>query len=245
MLHAAEHTYTFGISPEQDKSRTLSAWQPVIEEISKEASVPLRIQTEGNLDAYGAKIRAGAYDFALIDPVEIKNSADTYTPVARQDGKLQAILVVPKKSPILTTNDLIHKQVAFSTKDSLAARLVTRDIVDTGFKMGSDVRVSYLGTEDSVYGAVSTGAADAGAATMRTFLLLPPETAEKLRILSSAVPTSPPPIVAAKRLPEHVSQSVQHAILQLGTTPQGFRLLRAVGMGRLIEAHADDWKDVN
>ena len=238
----AETLYKFAVSPEGSKATFGVKWEPIIKALSEKSGLPLQLVIEDGYDAYYAKYAKRAYDFVYINPLSFvrKAPAGAYVPIARKEGKLQGMIVVAKDSPLAGIRDLSGKRIAYASRDSYAATILTQeDLKAAG--VDPEKGAVYTGAHDKAYAEVIAGRADAAGANMGTFKLLKPEDAGKLRILYTGTPVVSHPFVARADLPKDVVKKMQDALISLAATPEGLGQLKAAGLGALIAASEEDY----
>lgn len=226
--------YRFSVVPEQSKDKMEAKWGPLLKYLSDKTGSKIQLELEDSYDAFYAKYEKGAYDFAVLNPRSyvLKTKEGLYKAFARQDAKLQGIVVVPKSSPAQSLEDLAGKKIIYPSPDSYAATI----LVQAGLKAAGVEPAGeplFAGGHDKAYQAVVEGKADAAAGVMRTFIQLKPEAAAELRILYTTAPALTHPFVANKRVPERVVSSLQQALVQMSDDPAALALLKGVGMSPL------------
>lgn len=245
---AAAETLRFGVVPEQDKHELETKWRPLLEELSKKAHVKIVLDTESrDISDFYRRYHQGGFDLALVNPLvyAVKTKRGLYEPFARQDAKLQGILVVAKSSRYRNLKDLAGKRVVFPSEESYAATVLNLlELNGEGLRAGSNLDVAYLGNHEKVYQAVVEGKADAGGGIMRTFTQLPEGTLDRLRLLHTTLPAITHPFVANAKVPISVRLDIRRALLDISSTPEGVMMLHKVGMGSIIAASDSDYEDL-
>ena len=238
-------TLSFGVVPEQEKEILVKKWQPLLDALSKQAGVKIVLDTSAkDIDDFYKKFFQAEFDLALVNPqaYSVKMKRGMYDAFARQDAKLQGLLVVSKSSSFQSLKDLRGKRIALPSPESYAASTLNLiELRAAGLDPGKDLQIAYLGNHDKVYEAVATGKADAGGGVMRTFTQAKSDVLDRLRIFHTTAPSLTHPFVANGRLPIAVKLDIRRALLNVSGTPEGAALLKNVGMGKIIAASDSDY----
>jgi phosphonate transport system substrate-binding protein len=215
-----------------------------MQHLSQKTGYDLQFVTGPDILTFQQQMQKGVFDFAFINPVHYTRYRESagYDAFARQqDAKLVGIIVVKADSAVADLRDLDHQTMAFPGPTALAAtalqmnHLVKNQIV---------VNPTYLSSMDAVYSAVARGLYMAGGGETRTFESLDPTVRKDLRILWRAEPLPPHPFSAHPRVPKSVVTDVQHAMVEMGTTPEGKQLLRAIRFTGIEAVTDQDYDDV-
>ena len=246
---AAPVTYRVGIVPHEAKEALSDHWQPLLDIVSAQSGVKLVLDlSETTLPGFYKKYEQGAYDFALINPnvFATVGKRGLYHALARKDGTLQGIIVVPASSPIKKPADLRGKRLVFPASTSYAAvTLTAEELKKIGLVSGKDYSAEYLGSNhEAVYEAVLQGKADAAGGVMNSYLQLPPYKVSGLRVLLTTPTMMPHPFVARDKVPAAAVSAVKKALLELSSTPAGMKTLKGLKYGSFVSATDNDYSDL-
>lgn len=240
---SATETYKFGIVPQQNGSRLSKLWTPILEYLETKTGYKFQFGTARNIPTYEKRLLAGKYDFAYMNPyhyIQYQKLAGYNAFAKAKEKRLKGILVVQKDSPFRSMEDLQNSEMAFPS-NAFAANLVPRAIMSS-----SDISFSpkFVASHDSVYRNVAKGRYPAGGGVMRTFRNTSPEYRDNLRVLWTSDGYTPHAFAAHPRVPQHVIDEVQRAMLEMDRDPRGKALLKSIRL-KGIEAGQDiEWDDV-
>jgi len=231
--------YSFGIGPQQSATELAKRWVPIIRYLSEKSHVPLQFETAKDIPAFQAQMKAGAFDFAFINPYHyvIFHKVVGYNAFAREKaGTLVGILVVKKDNPIQSMAQLSGSTIAFPSANAIAATWLPMQMLKARH---IEVIPRYVNTMDSVYLSVAKGLFPAGGGEMRTFGTIDPEVKNQLRVLWTSKALPPFTFAAHPRVPKGVVEKVQKAIAEMEQNPQGRELLKVINF-KGIEAASDE-----
>ncbi len=240
---SAQPAYSLGVVPQFDQRRLHDAWTPILEAVEAESGVRLELAGSPDIPAFEDGFSTGRFDFAYMNPYHmlVAHDVEGYLPLARDVGRqLYGIIVVKKDSPLQSVADLAGKRVAFPAPNALGAALIPRAEFARQFKI--EIEPRYVRSHSSVYLNVAMGLTDAGGGVQKTLEQQKPELRDKLRVLYQTAKVAPHPIAVHPRVPQADRGKVLNALLKLGETPAGQRLLQAVPMKRIGAATLEDYQ---
>jgi phosphonate transport system substrate-binding protein len=235
-------TLSIGIVPQQTTTRTVNLWRELIEEIGLRSGYRIEIKPAQDIPAFEQRLATGEYDLAYMNPYEytVYHRAPGYQVFAREEGQLQALIVVHRDSAIKKLSDLQGRPLAFVPAAFAATVLPLAHLRQQGVA----VKPKFVDSHESVYLAVIRGIYPAGGGARRTFERMAPKIREELRVLWAAPPVTPHAIAAHPRVPRAVVEQPQRVLITLKDDDTGQRLLRAQGFTGIVAAHDKDWDDV-
>ena len=240
---SADETYKFGIVPQQSGSRLSKLWTPILEYLETKTGYKFQFATARNIPTYEKRLLNGKYDFAYMNPyhyIQYQNQAGYNAFAKAKQKRLKGILVVHKDSPYKKIEDLHDAEMAFPS-NAFAANLVPRAIMaqaDIGFSP------KFVASHDSVYRNVAKGRYPAGGGVMRTYRNTSPEYRDNLRILWTSEGYTPHAFAAHPRVPQHVVDEVQRAMLEMDRDPRGKALLKSIRLKGIEAGQNLEWDDV-
>lgn len=237
-------TLTLGVVPQQAAGALARTWGPLLAEVGRRAGVTLDFRTAPDIPAFEARLAAGDYDLAYMNPYHytVYSSAPGYRAFARQRGEgLRGILVVRKDAPIREIAQLQGLSVAFPAPAAFAASVLPQAALR---QAGVRVEPVYVRSHESVYLAVARGLYPAGGGIERTLAATAPEVREQLRVLWRTEPYTPHALAAHPRADRALVARVRDALVALADDPHGRALLAAIQFTGWVAAADADWNDV-
>lgn len=235
---------SFGVVPQQAAGQLEATWGPALRYLARRTGLPLRFATAADIPAFEAKLEAGEYDLAYMNPYHytVYSVFPGYRAFAREwDGRIQGILVVPKDSPIQSIRELEGMTLGFPAPTAFAASLLTHAALA---REGIRVDPRFLASHDAVYHAVAAGQVPAGGGISRTFDALPSDVRDRMRILWRTGTYSPHAFAAHPRVPPWVPAVLLEEMAAMSRDPEGKALLAALSCKGFEEAVDADWDDV-
>lgn len=235
--------YTVGIVPQFDARHIYEIWRPILDTLEQKTGIQLILQGAPTITDFEVEFNRGDFDFAYMNPYHIlvANDSQGYEPLVRDVGKLlQGILVVHKDSPIQSPEELGGKTISFPAPNALGASLLLRADLHDLFNI--DFIPRYVKTHSSVYLNVALGLVDAGGAVQKTLLQQPAATRDALRVLYRTRKLPPHPFCAHPRVPIVVQNKIKMALIDLGSSEQGRRLLAKIPVKEIGLASMEDYQ---
>ena len=168
---AASSEHGFGVVPQLSPIVTAERWQPLLNEVSRQAGVALRFATASGITKFEERVLAGEYDFVYLNSLLFQEAQKSrgYRALVRDEQPLQGIIVVRQDGP-RSLAELSGKTLVFPSPRAFGATLLTRADLK---RLDIPHDVSYLGTHESVYQDVAQGRHVAGGGALHSFGLLP------------------------------------------------------------------------
>jgi len=241
---ALSREYTFGIVPQQSSAKIARLWGPLIQTVSEETGLTLKLVTAKDIPTFEQRLSNGEYDFAYMNPYHftVYNQAPGYRALAKQkDKSIRGIIVVRKDSNAETLADLGYSTLAFPSPAAFAASILTRAGLSS-----ANVPFSprYVSSHDSVYLAVARGIVPAGGGVVRTFNNTDPDIRDQLRIFWKTPKYTPHAFASHPDVPDEDHRKLQAALASLDKTDAGKALLKAINFKGIEQADSDSWNDV-
>ncbi len=240
----APKTFTFGVVPQQAASKLAKLWSPIFTEIGAQTGLNIRFRTAPNIPEFEARLAAGEYDLAYMNPYHytVYSATPGYVAIAKQQGKrIQGIFVVHKDSAVDSLEDLADARLAFPAPAAFAASVLPQAALNG---RAIPFKPVYVSSHDSVYRAVAKGLFPAGGGIGRTFSNVDASVRDKLKVFWRTEKFTPHAIAAHPRIDEATRQRLQTALLSMSENERGKALLANIKF-KGIEAAADaDWDDV-
>ena len=238
-------TYMFGVVPQFDVRRIHEIWQPVLNAVSKRSGLKFELVGVKDIPDFERDFENGVYDFAYMNPFHliVANKDVGYLPVLKDVGrKLQGIIVVHKDSPFTSIMDLNNKTVAFPSPNSLGAALIPRAEFKNRFHI--TIKPKYVRSHTSVYLNCALKLVDAGGGVQETFDEQEEKIKSELRILYKTNEISPHPFVYHPRVPYEDVILFTQALLEIGKSPLGEKMLAEIPVNQLGKADMADYESL-
>ena len=236
-------TYTVGVVPQFEARKLHAIWRPILDQLEKETGYRFKLRGSPAIPDFEKEFVAGKFDFAYMNPyhVILANQHAGYIPLVRDHGRqLFGVLVVRKDSPIRSPKYLKDKAIAFPSPNALGASLQMRQELHDLFNIS--VKPRYVKTHDSVYLNVLLGETAAGGGVQKTLNRQKPEYKNSLRVIHTTKKVPPHPLAALPSVPEEVRTAVHKAMLKLGESEQGKKLLSKIPMKQIGPATMNDYQ---
>lgn len=239
----AEQEYSFGIVPQSNGSKLSKLWSPILQYLENNTKIDLRFATARNISTFEKRVKSGKYDFVYMNPYHytLFHEAQGYNAFAKAKKKrLKGIVVVLKDSPYVSLKDLDNSELAFPS-NAFAANLVPRAVLS---KSNLSFTSKFVSSHDSVYRNIARGRYPAGGGVMRTFKNTSPKYRDKLKVLWKSDGYTPHAFAAHPRVPQHVVETLQKALLQMELKPMGKALLKKIRLKGIEKGIDKEWNDV-
>jgi phosphonate transport system substrate-binding protein len=233
-----------GVVPQQAASALARSWIPLLAEIARRSGLRLAFQTAPDIPTFEARMQAGAYDIAYMNPYHytVFSKQPGYRAFAREKGrKLVGIVVVGKDHPARSLNDLAGQAVVFPAPAAFAASILPRAEFS---RQNIDIDARYVSSHDSVYRAVAQGSFVAGGGIKRTLEAIEPEIAGKLRIIATTPAYVPHAFAAHPRVDRRMLTQLLEAMLTLDADESGQRLLAPLSFKGFEAGQDADWDEI-
>lgn len=233
--------FTVGIVPQQSASKLAQLWIPVLNYLGRKSGYTLRFATAPDIPTFEARLQAGQYDFAYMNPYHyaVFSQAPGYRAFAKQANKrLVGLIVVRKPTRISTLHDLSGQKVAFPAPKAFAATMLPLAALRR-----DNIKVTpvFVKSHDSVYWAVARGLYPAGGGIERTFDNVAPALRAKLHVLWRSQPYPPHAFAARADIAPRIIRAVQEAMLTMHNDPQGQALLADLNFTGIEAASDSEW----
>ena len=235
--------YTVGVVPQYEARRLRQIWQPILNHLEAATGEKFELMGSPTIPTFEAEFLDGEFDFAYMNPYHLMLAYKKvgYQPLVRDRGrKLYGVLVVSKSGGINEVNDLNGKIIAFPAPNALGASLqMHQELTD---KFGLDFSSRYVKTHDSVYLNVLLGEAAAGGGVQKTLERQKDNIKNNLKVIHTTTPVSPHPFAVHPRVPREVAEKVKNALLELGTTESGRKMLLRIPIKKIGTADITDYQ---
>ncbi|MFK5893677.1 MAG: phosphate/phosphite/phosphonate ABC transporter substrate-binding protein [Pseudomonadota bacterium] len=243
--YGGANTYVVGVVPQFDSVQLYRVWRPILNYLQEKTGQKFKLRGAPTIPAFEKEFLRGSFDFSFMNPFHIivAYNKQGYEPIIRDiSTNLHGIVVVNKNNPIKDISELKGKIIAFPAPNSLGATLmIKKDLLD---KYGIKIKPYYVQTHSSVYLNVALGLVVAGGGVQKSLLQQPVEIREKLNIIYRTQDVASHPFSAHPRVPKRVKNAVAEALLLLGTTETGRKLLSKIPINVVGRAQIEDYQPI-
>ncbi|WP_309474411.1 phosphate/phosphite/phosphonate ABC transporter substrate-binding protein [Vibrio diabolicus] len=239
----AQPSIVFGVVPQQSATKLVQQWQPLLQRWGDLAGVEIKFATARDIPTFEARLMAGAYDIAYMNPYHftLVNQSPGYTALARAKNKRITGIIVARRGKSVSLDELQDKTIAFPAPRAFAASIITQsELAQKGIKFTP----KYVGSHDSVYLGVLKGLYIAGGGVKRTFESLPSEIKDQLSIIYTTAGYTPHAIAVSNNVDEEITLALRKAIAQLNDDPKAQESFTLLNIDGLQLAQDQDWQDV-
>lgn len=168
----AAAVHVFGIHPYSNPQDLYEAYAPIARYLeSKLPGSTFRIEASRDYADFEAKVAAGAFQFALPNPLQaVVALRQGYTVVAKMtpDDDFRGLIVARKDRKITSPRDLAGKAVAFPSATAVAGTLLPLSwLQDNGLDVTRELEIKYVGSQFSSLLNAYTGEVAACGSTVR------------------------------------------------------------------------------
>jgi phosphonate transport system substrate-binding protein len=242
-VYAEERVYSFGVVPQFEAKKLRHTWQPIINYLKKETGYNFKIKGSPTIGGFEEELLRGEFDFAYMNPLHLilAHEKEGYLPLVRDIGKtLYGVLVVKKDGGITEVSQLDGKTIAFPAPRALGATILIKQELEDIY--GIQISSVYAKTHDSVYLNVLLGKASAGGGVQQSLNRQTPEYKSALRVIYTTRKVPTHPIGVLPTVPGRVVTAVTAALLKLGKSPGGRKLLKEIPMGQIGPASLAEYE---
>jgi len=223
---AQEMPFSFGVMPQRTPTLTAQYWNPILNYISTQSGVPLRLKLNKTPPEHEAMIQHGEFDFMYSNYQFFPwNEAAGYRVMARPwEAAIKGEIVVLANSPIHALTELQDKEVGFPHRAAFVGYLVTLDAL---LRAGIHVQEVIAVGQEGIMGQLKAGrvvAAGVNSQVMRDFAK---REQVDYRVLWSSEEYLNIPIAAHPRVPQEKVAAVRAALLHMADDPAGLQILTA------------------
>jgi len=231
-------SFTFGVFPCLSPLRLEMLYAPIGKALGEGVGRPVRFKTASKFKTFFARLEAGEYDIAFIQPLWVPPALDRfgYLPLARIEEPLSAVVVVRDDSPIRSAADLRGKVVATPPSIGPVTRMGTRALIDHGLKPGRDIEIKAFKSVDSCFHQVVIGSASACVSGPLVLGFMEEKLKVKLRVLIKTPGIPSLTFVAHSRVPAEDRSRLRQTIVTWADSEAGRELMRKIGASRFVPA---------
>jgi phosphonate transport system substrate-binding protein len=240
------------VHPLHNPVRLFDVYEPWVDELAR--SYPQqrwRLEASSSYAAYEAKLREGAFELTLPNPLQALSLIDAgheLMAMAGAQADFCGLILVPADSPVRSLADLTGRRVAYPAPTALAATLLPQWMLwQAGVHPLHSARALYVNTQESALLAAVHGQAEAAATwptPWRAFQAEQPALARRLRVLAQSQTLPNNAVVAHRALAPEWRSTIGAHLFGLPRSEQGRALLARMGLAGFFPATAADYEQV-
>jgi len=229
--HAAETPLTFGIFPYLSHQQIVSNFTPLRDYLQQASGQKLAMSTASDFASFRDRTKAGEYDIILTAPhlARLAEKESRFQRIAITRYRVNAVILVPKDSPVQKLSDLRGKSLAVPPAAAMVTLLATELFRSKGMEPGRDFALREFGSIQSSMVAPLRGDADASAAGFVLWSNF--EQKDKLRIIAKSAEVPGLIIMAHPRVPRAMVARLRKALFAFGDTQEGKTYFATTGHG--------------
>lgn len=244
--------YSFGVPAIRHARSLWDRYAQLIDALNHtSAGFALKLESGQTPDTYDAKLRAGIFDFAIVDPYQVLIAENHgYTVIARtgKADRISGVIVTARESDIHRLADLRGRNIAFTNPTALAATLLNQyGLLERGLDVRKRAVVVYTHSPETSLLSVAMRRVDAAAVSLADWEFFRRDHAEsagQLTALWQSDDLSGPAVMASSSVPLAHVRSLQTALVQLGAQSNGSEVLRRAGISRFAPGDSLSYDDV-
>ncbi len=226
----AEPYLTFGFLPFVSTDLLVKKFEPLTDYLSKELGVEVRFETAPDFATFQRRtVNEKRYDFLLTAPhfYYLAQRQAGYRVVARLNARESyAVIVVRKKSPIVSLRDLCGKKLATPDRLALMTVLIRRTVAAIGCKKGNEVAILSTPTHNAALLNAYERTSDAAGFVSYTLKLAAPAVINSMRVIGRTESVPHIPISVAPWVDRETAGKFTEIILSLEETKEGMAVLK-------------------
>ena len=152
--------YRLGVFPYLPALTIDRLYGPIAEAFSLELDRLVRLRTKSTFENFADAIAEQSYDILYVHPFFFVDAVDRhdYSPLARLDRPLRAVLVAAEDTKPVGIEDLMGATIGLPPKLAAVSQLIKSALVDAGVRPGLDIGIRHYRNKASCLQAVRSGA---------------------------------------------------------------------------------------
>lgn len=220
-----------GTSGGINASEAVEKYRPLADALSKAAGVPVVVNLVRNFETLEAGMKKGEFDLVMARPSDypargVRDYGYTLLATAKPDG--QCFFIVNKDSPLKSLDDARGKVILFPEKIAYMTKFCTAELRDRGFNLARE-QTQYAKEQGAVGWSVESGLATVGGVASYSGVAKNWEKSGH-RVLHKAPARPYFPLIAHKRVPADRIAKMQKALVALGDSDAGKKVLQTIGI---------------
>lgn len=236
--------YIIGIHPLHNPNRLYEIFSPIAQYLNNRImGAHFKIEASRNYAAFDKKLYARQFHFSLPNPYQTVNSFEYgYSVFGKMadDENFRGIFLVRKDSGITNVADLKGKAVSFPAPTALAATMMPQYYLQThGLNVMKDIRIRYVGSQESSIMNVMLGNTMAGATWPQPWRALSkerPKLAKELKVIWQTKSLPNNSLIARDDVDKDIVRQVKKHLLNLHKDQKGKLLLQKMELSHFEPA---------
>ena len=224
-----EKEFIFGVHPLHNPKRLHEIFNPIIQYLSDNITgIRFKLEASRNYAAFEKKLYARKFHFSLPNPYQTINAIKHgYTVFGKMadDKNFRGIFLVRKDSAISKVTDLKSKAVSFPAPTALAATMLPQHYLQThGLNVSTDIKIRYVGSQESSIMNVMLGNTVAGATWPPPWEALSkeqPKLKEELKVIWKTKSLPNNSLIARDDVDKDIVKQVKNLLLNLHKNKNG------------------------
>lgn len=223
--------YVFGVFPFLPPARLGERFGGFSQVFSEALHRPVEFRTRSTFEFFRNEIKKQTYDIVFVQPFDYVVAADKYgyRPIAAAVEPLTAVVMVKPDSPMVNLRDLRAKMLAMPPASAAVSRLTKVALIKAGLDLRSDLKILHVRNHPACLQAVLIGEAAACATNNVPLRIFLSSRKAAFRMLAESEAIPHVLFAAHRRVPKHDRDLMRRAIISLGATVAGKRLLLRSG----------------
>ena len=248
----AEREYTFAVHPLHNPQLLDRMYQPLVEHVNARLSgARLRFVASRDYEAYGRRLGAGEFDFALPNPLQtVEAGPKGYRVFGKMadDDRFRGIILVRKDSGVAAVEDLKGKTISYPAPTALAGTMLPQLFLQKqGLRVADETTTRYVGSQESSIMSVYLKTSAAGATwpvPWDVYVREHPAEAAMLEVRWRTEPLVNNSLMVHRSVPADVAAQVAEILLSLHESEEGRLLLQQIGLSRFEPADETTYRPV-
>lgn len=236
LLQAEPARYIVAVAPQYSPVATYESWKPFVDYLSGATGTKFELKVVNSVAKFENDIMTEVFDFAYMSPYYQVKAKEHYVPLVHDgSAKLTGILVVRNDDPAQSIKELSGEKFAVPSVNAIGASLYPRALLEASD--GISIVPVAVKTHDNVYRHVILRKTRLGGGVRGTFKKQPIEIQEQLRVIYETPGITPHPFSAHRQIPQPLREAVLEAILNLGKTEEGQKILKDIAIPLPVAAN--------
>jgi phosphonate transport system substrate-binding protein len=223
---AHAESYSFGVLNQRSATLTAQYWNPILDYVSKKASVTLAMQMGKDIQETYAMTGRGEFDFLYSNHIFTADNAKAgYKVILRpNEDAIQGQIVVPEESPLHALSELKGKEIGFPSAAAFVAYALPMDHL---VRSGIEVAPVFGGNQEGIMAQLKAGRIVAAAVNSRVMRDYANRTGFKYRVLWTSPDFLNLPVAAHPRVPPQVVERIRQIMDKMDEDPESLAVLKA------------------
>lgn len=244
-VNADKDQLVLGLLPYVSPKSLEQRFAPLANYLTRKLDVKIVIETAPSFHEFAKRTAEhGRYDLLFTAPHLYYRArrGSGYRAVVRIAGPpMDAVIVVPKTSEILTLEDLRGRRLAIPAPLSLASLLTREYLATAGADFAANVTLIETPTHNASLSSALQGWTDAASLMGPIFQRLQPDVQAKLKVIGITAGAPRMPISVAPWLTADQAAAFTRTMLEVGNSTEGRALLKQMKWPGIISVQPQDY----